>query len=60
MKNTTAKHPNGKPSMIFKSCSWICNQIVAYDNDSWSGRVPRSSAGRNQGFEKITTIFLKS
>ena len=30
------KNPNGNTSQIFKSCSQIINQIVAYDNDSWS------------------------
>ena len=57
MKNTTAKHPNGQPSMIFKSCSWICNQIVAYDNDSWSEEFREAVRDAIKALRRLQQFF---
>ena len=57
MKNTTAKHPNGKTSQVFKSCSWIINQIVAYDNDSWSDEFREAVRDAIKALRRLQQFF---
>jgi hypothetical protein len=57
MKNTTAKHPNGSTSQIFKSCSWIINQIVAYDNDSWSDEFREAVRDAIKALRRLQQFF---